>query len=149
MNFKRSQIPASLRAFLPKKSRSKERKTHYSESQRKLIFRGTLEGRWLSRWERISAGTEFTAPIQQYEAIPDRKFRYDFAFPDLRILVEVQGGICARTRMGHSSVTGQERDAEKLNLASAYGYRMFHFTTKMIEDERGFDLLLNTIKKMI
>lgn len=78
-----------------------------------------------------------------------RRWRFDLAWPDLMIAVEVQGGIYGRPvycpycrrqvrrltksgrlvpvreGIGHSSSTRIVKDAEKLNTATALGWRVF------------------------
>lgn len=70
-------------------------------------------------------------PEREYRFAPPRRFRADFAYPEQKILVEVQGGIY--TRGAHSRGIGLERDYEKLNLAQLLGYKVFQFSRKMIE----------------
>lgn len=63
---------------------------------------------------------------REYRAIPDRKYRWDFALVPERILIEIQGAIY---RGGaHTTVSGLRRDYSKLNAATLAGYRtlMFH-----------------------
>ena len=70
-------------------------------------------------------------PVREYRFAPPRRYRADFAYPEQKILVEVQGGIY--TRGAHSRGVGLERDYEKLNLAQLNGFRVFQFSRKMIE----------------
>ena len=70
-------------------------------------------------------------PEREYRFAPPRRYRADFAYPEKKILVEVQGGIY--TRGAHSRGVGLERDYEKLNLAQLNGFRVFQFSRKMIE----------------
>ena len=70
-------------------------------------------------------------PEREYRFAPPRRYRADFAYPEQKILVEVQGGIY--TRGAHSRGVGLERDYEKLNLAQLNGFRVFQFSRKMIE----------------
>lgn len=71
-------------------------------------------------------------PTREFKALKDRQFPWDFAWPEQRLLVEVQGGIY---RQGaHSRGAGIERDMEKLNLATLAGYRCLQFSRGMIED---------------
>lgn len=71
-------------------------------------------------------------PVREYKALKDRKFPWDFAWPEHRILVEIQGAIYQRG--AHSRGAGIERDMEKLNLATLAGYRCMQFSRRMIED---------------
>lgn len=71
-------------------------------------------------------------PEREYCAIPKRRFRWDFAFPDLhlRLLVEVNGGTWGH--MGHSTGSGIKRDYEKHNLATLAGWRQLTFTSDAV-----------------
>lgn len=62
---------------------------------------------------------------------PTRKFRFDYAFPRVKIAVEVDGGLF-NAYMGkhagrHSGGMGQKTDMEKGNLACADDWLVFHF----------------------
>lgn len=75
---------------------------------------------------------EQCAFIPQYKPIPDRKFAFDFyVAPDL--LVEVNGGAWSKSKMGHNSGTGLQRDAEKISLAAVQGFRMIVATTEQVK----------------
>ena len=68
---------------------------------------------------------------RQYKAIPDRRYLYDFYIPPV-LLIEIQGGIY-QYMPSHASASGIRRDAEKIDLATANGYRILLFTSDMIE----------------
>ena len=68
---------------------------------------------------------------REYKAIEGRRFRWDFAFPSLRLLAEVQGGIWIKG--GHSTGTGITRDCEKLNLATTNNWYCMSFTGDMVK----------------
>ena len=63
------------------------------------------------------------APVCELAHIPGRRFRLDFAWPDYKIGLEVQGGIWTRGR--HSRGPGQKTDMEKNNLGILQGWRVF------------------------
>ena len=65
-------------------------------------------------------------PVREYKAIPGRKFRFDFAWVEQKLLVEVQGAIWKGGEGGHSSGVGIMRDHEKNNLAVINGYRVLY-----------------------
>ena len=71
-------------------------------------------------------GADLPEPVREFRAVPDRKFRWDFGWPDARLLVEVQGGVYAKGRSAHSGAS-LARDFEKLNLAARWGYRCLMF----------------------
>ena len=67
----------------------------------------------------------------EYQAIPGRKFRFDFAWPSKRVLVEVQGAVFVRG--GHSTGVGITRDALKSNLAVLAGWKPLVVTAAHIK----------------
>ncbi len=73
----------------------------------------------------------FPAPLREYAAVPGRRFRWDFAWTDARVLVEINGGTYAH--MGHSTGTGIARDYEKSNCAQLRGWRTLVFDRRMVE----------------
>jgi len=77
-------------------------------------------------------------PLREYAAVPGRRFRWDFAWTDARVLVEINGGTYAR--MGHSTGTGIARDYEKSNLAMLAGWRTFVFDRRMVEAGTALDV---------
>jgi very-short-patch-repair endonuclease len=70
-------------------------------------------------------------PEREYPAIPGRKFKFDFAWPTWKLLVEVQGGTWIKG--GHSTGVGIARDCEKGCLAVVGGWRVLHVTRDQIE----------------
>jgi hypothetical protein len=81
------------------------------------------------RGQIMAAG--LTRGIQvEFLAIPGRKLRWDIAWPERRLLVEIQGGIWRKG--GHSTGTGITRDCEKANLATLAGWRILSVTSAHI-----------------
>ena len=70
--------------------------------------------------------------FEEFAALADRKFRFDFGIPSASLLVEVQGGTFARGKMGHSTGMGINRDCEKTILAQLEGWKVFPVDTKQI-----------------
>ena len=77
-------------------------------------------------------------PEREYAAVPGRRYRWDFAWADARVLVEINGGTYAH--MGHSTGTGIARDYEKSNLAMLAGWRTFVFDRRMVEAGTALDV---------
>jgi hypothetical protein len=69
-------------------------------------------------------------PEAELQIIPGRKFLHDFGWPAFRVVIEVQGGVWARGKSGHSSGTGIVRDMEKLSLTSVAGWRTIQVQPK-------------------
>lgn len=97
-----------------------------------------------SEWEDLLAKhikyLSLPAPEREYAFIKGRRFRADFAWPEQRLLVEVEGGIWANGR--HTRGKGYEIDCEKYNLAALNGFTVLRYTPKMV----GSGIAVNDIK---
>lgn len=71
-------------------------------------------------------------PVPQYVCVPDRRWRFDLAWPEKLLAVEVQGGIW--TAGAHARGKGIERDCEKISTAVAHGWRVMVVSAAMIYD---------------
>jgi len=67
-------------------------------------------------------------PERQFYFHPTRKWRSDFAWPALKIIVEVQGGIFMPAGSGgHNRGAYMEKTYEKHNEATKLGWKCFMF----------------------
>lgn len=71
-------------------------------------------------------------PVTQYRFAPPRRWRYDLAWPDRRLVVDCEGGLYLRGGGWHQNGTEYENDLEKHNQASILGYRVLRFGPKAI-----------------
>ena len=85
-------------------------------------------------------------PIREYQAIPGRKFRFDFAWvdQDQKLLVEAQGG--TYTKGAHSTGRGLARDYEKANLATLAGWRVLMFDGKCIKSGEAVEVIRKALE---
>lgn len=83
-------------------------------------------------------------PEREYHFSDTRRWRLDFAYPERKIGIEVQGGIYSRG--AHSRGSGLERDYEKINTAQLMGYKVFQFSRKMIEDGMAVDTIIKALE---
>jgi len=88
--------------------------------------------------------TGLPAPVREFYFAKPRRFRADFAWPDRKILAEVEGGTWSGGR--HVRGKGYESDCEKYSIAAMLGYRVLRFTTAMVRDGRAIGFLTATIK---
>lgn len=70
-------------------------------------------------------------PVREFRFAPPRRFRFDFAWPSVKLACEVQGGVWTDGR--HTRGGGAETDAEKLSLAAVAGWRVLVVTRTHIE----------------
>lgn len=74
--------------------------------------------------------------LREHPVVPDRRFRFDIAFPEHRLAVEVHGGTWGGAG---AHVRGQhfESDCEKVALAMIAGWRVLSVTTHQARDGRA------------
>lgn len=70
--------------------------------------------------------------VREYQAIPGRRFRFDFAWRKERLLVEINGGTYSKG--AHSTGTGIARDYEKIRLGQVCGWTVYPFDTKEVKN---------------
>lgn len=75
------------------------------------------------------------APEPEHRFHPERRWRFDLAWPAFKLGVEVEGGVWTSGR--HSRGAGFEADCAKYNEATLAGWRVLRVTPAMIEDGRA------------
>lgn len=69
-------------------------------------------------------------PEYEYRFHPERKWRFDWAWPKWMVAAEQEGGIWTEGR--HTRAFGFLKDMEKYNSAGRLGWRVFRFTPQEI-----------------
>jgi hypothetical protein len=98
-----------------------------------------LEKRFYNNFCRIFP--KLPKPLRQVTFHPTRRWPFDFAWPDEKVAVEIQGG-GFMAKSGHNTGVGSALDAEKHRAAVLLGWRLLTFTTydlkkKRIKKRRG------------
>lgn len=83
-------------------------------------------------------------PIREYPAIKGRKFRFDFAWLEHRLLVEVNGGTF--TKGAHSTGQGIARDYEKIRLGQDCGWKVYPFDGKAIKSGEAVEIIRQALE---
>lgn len=83
--------------------------------------------------------------VSEYRFDPVRRWRLDFAFPELRLGIEVEGGIWTQGR--HTRGTGYEKDLEKYNALTLAGWRLLRFSGKAIRSGEALRVVLNALER--
>lgn len=69
-------------------------------------------------------------PVREHRFSTDRKWRFDFAWPNQMLAVEVEGG--TRVNGRHNRHSGFQGDCEKYNHATLMGWRVLRYTGDMV-----------------
>lgn len=64
--------------------------------------------------------------VKEFKFHPSRRWRFDYAIPEHKIAVEVEGGVWTNGR--HTRPQGFLGDIEKYNTATLMGWRVFRTT---------------------
>lgn len=70
-------------------------------------------------------------PVREHRFHPDRKWRFDFAWPRYKVALECEGGTWARGR--HTRGSGYRKDLEKYNAAAMMGWLVLRYTPDMLD----------------
>lgn len=82
---------------------------------------------------------------EEYKFLDDRRFRFDFAWPDRKVAVEIEGGVYSSGR--HTRGAGFTKDCEKYNLATLNGWSVYRFTTEMVKNGKAVEFLSYNVFK--
>lgn len=83
-------------------------------------------------------------PLTEFPFHPTRRWRFDYAWPSLKLAVEQEGGTWCRGR--HVRPKGYEADCEKYSEAALMGWRVLRFTTDMIRDGRALSMIIRAFQ---
>jgi very-short-patch-repair endonuclease len=100
-------------------------------------LRQRLENKFAALWRQAGGPMDYVRNLK-FNA-PDSGAEFDFAWPRLRMAVEINGGQWKKS--GHSSGKGLERDARKGIAAQAKGWRLFVLTSSMVTAENVAELV--------
>lgn len=80
--------------------------------------------------ERVVVEAGFPEPVREHRFIPGRDHRWDLAWPDQRIAIEVQGGTWSGGR--HVRGSGYEIDCRKMTAGQVLGWTVLYATERML-----------------
>ncbi len=83
-------------------------------------------------------------PEPEFRFHPTRRWRFDWAWPDKSIAVEVDGAVYTGGR--HTRGAGFEKDMEKLNEAQILGWRVLRFSSGMVKDGRALGVVERLVR---
>ena len=81
--------------------------------------------------------------VKEHLFHPVRKWRFDYAIIDLKIAVEVEGGVHSGGR--HTRGVGFENDMEKYNSATSLGWRLIRVVPSKLMTENTLELIRKNI----
>ena len=90
------------------------------------------------------AACQLPEPETEVRVVPHRRFRFDFAWPALKIALEVDGATWTGGR--HTRGAGVARDCEKVCEAAIAGWTVLRVTTQQVENGQAIGWLERLLK---
>ncbi len=90
--------------------------------------------RFVLGWEQL--GYEGSDMTPEYVFDPDRKWRFDLAWPSVKVAIEFDG-----RGWGHQSHKGRDQDNAKQNAATAAGWRVLRYSSSGLSMKRMPDVV--------
>ena len=87
-----------------------------------------------------TAGDGLPMPTEEYRFHPVRRWRFDFAYVDRRLAIEIDGGQWKPRGGRHAS----DGDREKLNAAAVLGWRVLRYSGAMLKNP---EKVMNQVKQ--
>lgn len=84
------------------------------------------------------------APETEFKFHPKRRWRFDMAYPDIKLAIEIEGGIWINGR--HSRGKGFENDCIKYQEAMLLGWDIYRTTYGMITSGMAIDTIIKLIE---
>lgn len=84
---------------------------------------------------------------QEHQFHTTRKWRFDFAIPEIRVAIEVEGGTYGGGR--HSRGVGFSKDCEKYNTAALLGWTVFKFDCKTITERKHIEPVIKHVQELL
>jgi very-short-patch-repair endonuclease len=82
---------------------------------------------------------------REYRFHPKRQWRFDFAWPQEMVAVEIDGGTYLRGR--HVQPEGFRKDCIKLNSAALMGWRVLRGDSVMVKDGSLLDAIVEVLRE--
>ena len=86
-------------------------------------------------------------PIKHCKFHPTRKWEFDYAWPDSKVAVEVEGGIWRKGGGAHSNPSNILRDIEKYNAAQELNWKVYRVTTDEVKKGVALQSVIKWLKK--
>jgi len=83
-------------------------------------------------------------PVREHVWHPTRKWRFDFAFTDRQVAVEIEGGVYIQGR--HTRGRGIIEDMQKYNEATRLGWQVYRFPVDAVKDGSAIQYMEGILK---
>jgi len=95
-----------------------------------MATKSHLEQTFDKMWELLSKDAE---PVHELRFHPKRRWRFDRAFPDEKVAVEIEGGVYMNGR--HNRGKGMIDDMDKYNEALLNGWIVLRYSSNHLDND--------------
>lgn len=139
------RLPAHIRRLIPRPDSRPKPKAKPADTARRDVLQANGVDSYLelilkNRLERA----RLPLGESQFYFVPGRLHRFDRAWPDHMVAVEVQGGVWSDEGHGRKSMVA--KDCAKLALAAALGWRVLPVTKDMIQSGLAIELIAQALE---
>ncbi len=82
---------------------------------------------------------EMQEPIPEFRFHNTRHWRLDFAYPEHKLAIEIEGGVWSKGR--HTRGSGFIADMEKYNELAVMGWRLLRFTPQDLNKSKTYETI--------
>jgi very-short-patch-repair endonuclease len=93
-------------------------------------YRNSLTPRFQQHWRVFGSTYE---PTYEYAFHSIRRWRFDVAFVEAKVAIELDGGVYTQGR--HTRGQGFEGDCEKINAALDLGWIVYRYSGRMLDSD--------------
>ncbi len=107
---------------------------------------------------KMIKGLGLPEPVPEYKFHPLRNWRVDYAFPYVKLGVEIEGGlfgkgkecpVCGRRSVaGHSSIERLKKDMEKYTTLALAGWSLLRFLPEEVENGHAANVIMDWFEKV-
>lgn len=87
---------------------------------------------------KMVQGLGIEVPVSEHKFHPVRKWRFDFAWPEAKVALEVEGGFFMKGGGRHQRGAGARADMEKYNEAACMGWRILRIMPEQLYRSETF-----------
>ena len=136
----KSPIPKAVR---DQKAREKVKAKRKAAREAGRVYKTSAGEAMLIQQMKLAGITDWK---REYRFDPVRMFRLDFAWPQVKLAVEVEGGSWSGGR--HVRGSGFAKDVEKYNLLALAGWALLRYTPEMVKSGIAVQQITDMLVKL-
>lgn len=99
----------------------------------------------MSVFPQVCESLKIPVPVKEHKFHPTRGWMFDFAWPEHKVALEVEGGIWKQGR--HNRGEGFLKDIEKYNAAGVLGWRVFRTTPDALLKKQTIEMIREVLNQ--